>query len=219
MQSDAPLHGSEPGPEPGLGFERLVFFSDAVFAIGITLLVLDLKLPLDAHGEVDLDRLAPKLLGFVISFMVTGLYWLAHHRLFETLRDQDGLLRGVNLIYLACVVFLAFPSSVVTEHPTATWAVIFYALSVAATGLMHVVLVLVARRPALIRAGETTGGTASMAIRALGAPLTFIATTFVALERPLLAAQLWMVLPLTIRLAGLVGRTAGRAIDKPVPGP
>jgi uncharacterized membrane protein len=137
----ADLHGESKIHD--LGFERLVFFSDAVFAIAITLLVLDLKLQTGPQGQILFDRLVPKLIGFVISFSVTAFYWLAHHRLFKTLRAEDPWLRAVNLVFLACVVFLAFPSSVVSEYVAVPWAVIFYALSVATTGLMLAALVLV----------------------------------------------------------------------------
>src|ERR1700723_51476 len=101
-----------PSPTSGegrkLGFERFIFFSDAVFAIAITLLVLDLKVPnADAFA---LAPLIPKLLGFGISFYVIGRYWLAHHQLFEAVEGYDGLLLGANLWFLASIAFLPFPT-------------------------------------------------------------------------------------------------------------
>ena len=158
-----------------LGFERLVFFSDAVFAIAITLLVLDLKLPPEAHGVIAVGALIPKLVGFIISFLVIGIYWLAHHRLFETIKGQDNPLRVANLIFLAAVAFLPFPTTLVAEGP-AVFPVVFYAISVAAVGLLLCVLTLVARRPRLLRAGETRGGTARFLIRSLAPPIYFLAT-------------------------------------------
>ncbi len=209
----------EPRPTPtdsathDLGFERLVFFSDAVFAIAITLLVLDLKLPPGPHGEIQIGPLVPKLLGFVISFSVTALYWLAHHRLFKTLRMESAALRVVNLVFLACVVFLAFPTSVISEYPTTAWAVICYALSVSATGVLMAILVLTARRPALMRPGETAGGTLRLFLRSVGVPLVFLGSCLVAIDNPLPATLLWMLIPLVIRLLGGLGHWIGDRMD------
>ena len=212
MASDLGEH-LDPADRHDLGFERLVFFSDAVFAIGITLLVLDLKLQTGPHGEILWDRLVPKLLGFVISFSVTSFYWLAHHRLFKTLKAESPWLRGVNLLFLASVVFLAFPTSVVSEYVAVPWAVIFYAASVAVTGLLMASLILVARRAPLMRAGETRGRTVALVLRALGAPAVFLGSCVVAVEQPLLAMLLWMTVPLVIRILGWAGARIGRRID------
>jgi len=69
--------------------ERMILFSDAVFAIAITLLVIELKIPEISHDLVSEDKLLeslaeqiPKLIGFLISFFIIGLYWTVHHRLF-----------------------------------------------------------------------------------------------------------------------------------------
>jgi uncharacterized membrane protein len=208
----ADLHGESKIHD--LGFERLVFFSDAVFAIAITLLVLDLKLQTGPQGQILFDRLVPKLIGFVISFSVTAFYWLAHHRLFKTLRAEDPWLRAVNLVFLACVVFLAFPSSVVSEYVAVPWAVIFYALSVATTGLMLAALVLVSRRPTLMMPGETKGGTLRLFLRSLGTPMVFIITGFIAPRYPLQAMLCWMTVPLAIRGMGWIGIKAGHRLDR-----
>jgi uncharacterized membrane protein len=206
-------HAAQSSDGHDLGFERLVFFSDAVFAIGITLLVLDLKLQTGPHGEILFERLIPRLIGFVVSFSVTALYWLAHHRLFKTLRAESPALRGVNLVFLASMVFLAFPSSVVSEYIGVSWAVIFYAVSVTTTGLLMALLVLVARRPALMRAAETAGGTVRLVLRSLGVPIVFTSSCAVALDAPLQAMYLWAAVPFAIRLLDATGGLIGRWID------
>ena len=70
--------------EAGLNFERIVFFSDAVFAIAITLLALEIRLP-----EVEPDALphailalVPEIAVYALSFLIVGLYWVGHHRTF-----------------------------------------------------------------------------------------------------------------------------------------
>lgn len=204
-------------PDPhgkDLGFERLVFFSDAIFAIAITILVLDLKLQVGPHGEILFDKLIPKLTGFVVSFSVTGLYWLAHHRLFKTLKAESQALRVVNLVFLAGVVFLAFPTSVISEYVATPWAVIFYAMSVTSTGLLMAILILVARRPDLMRPGETGGGTWILFLRALSPPVVFSASCLWVDHDPTVAMLLWMTLPIVIRVLSFTGARIGASIDR-----
>ena len=69
--------------------ERLILFSDAVFAIAITLMVIEIKIPEIHRNEVTdellvnkLGELIPKFIGFLVSFLLIGQYWVVHHRLF-----------------------------------------------------------------------------------------------------------------------------------------
>ena len=196
-----------------LGFERMLFFSDAVFAIAITLLVLDLRVPPIENGVLHLDALIPKLIGFVVSFFVISQYWLAHHRLFETVTRYDPPLLRANLLFLASIAFLPFPTSAVAELSRTGIAVMFYALSVAGVGLLLFTLILVARRPALCAQGATRGGTWAMAIRSLGAPLLFMTTAAVAAANPSLATRLWWLLLIVLPLSTRLGAAIGRRID------
>jgi uncharacterized membrane protein len=195
-------------------FERLVFFSDAVFAIAITLLVLDLRAPAGPLDDHAWQEIFPKVLGFGISFFVIGIYWIAHHELFGGLEREDGPLKVANLAFLASIVFLPFPTSVIAGRVNSTGSVVFYALSVASVGFLLVILTLVARRPALMREGETHGRTLGLVIRSLSAPMVFIASTLVAIWRPNLAALLWLAVWPAVRL----GATSGRAVQRRVDG-
>jgi len=82
-----------PAGKAGFQLERMILFSDAVFAIAITLLVIEIKIPdkefLKEHADLSdrtllhsLSQLVPKFTGFLISFSLIGLYWSIHHRLF-----------------------------------------------------------------------------------------------------------------------------------------
>jgi uncharacterized membrane protein len=125
---------------PDLGLERIVFFSDAVMAIAITLLVIDLKLPdlaassaaseLPAH----LTALAPRIMSFVISFAVVGVYWSSHHRYFRYIKRYDGWLIFLNLIFLLFIVLMPFVASLLGQYGYLPIGVIAYGLAVAATG-------------------------------------------------------------------------------------
>ena len=126
--------------ESGLSFERVVFFSDAVFAIVITLLVLEIKPPhVEELNETTLSYallgLLPKFIGFVISFMITGLMWIEHHRIFRYIKDYDTGLLWRNLLLLLCVSFVPFPTALFSEYYWSRTAFILYTASFAAVGV------------------------------------------------------------------------------------
>jgi uncharacterized membrane protein len=124
-----------------LGFERLVFFSDAVIAIAITLLVIDLRLPEAAPiaGSRDLaaalGQILPRLVSVLVSFVVIGSLWLSHHRFFRLVRSFDTGLLLLNLVFLLFVASLPFPTALVGRYSTIPEAEALYAGWVAAAGL------------------------------------------------------------------------------------
>jgi uncharacterized membrane protein len=128
--------------EPSLGFERVVFFSDAVFAIVITLLVLPLTAEIELPAESadiahDIWRQWPRVLSFLVSFLVIGQFWIAHHRMFGHLRAFDHTLIWLNLVSLLSVCFLPFPTAVLGAHPAGhdRFPAMFYAASMTVTSL------------------------------------------------------------------------------------
>jgi uncharacterized membrane protein len=131
----------DPEIEGGLELERVVFFSDAVFAIAITLLVIDLKLPETADMASErgawlaLAATIPRLGGFVISFLVIGAYWVGHHRMFRYITRCDVSLLWRNLLLLMCVAFLPFPTSVFSEHLRGQMPIVLYAGSLGLAGI------------------------------------------------------------------------------------
>jgi uncharacterized membrane protein len=103
--------------------ERVVFFNDAVFAIAITLLIIDIKVPeFKSIGISDnellykLMALIPKFIGFVISFFVIGLYWLAHHRMFKFVKSINHNLLWANLLFLLPIIIMPFSTSFLSEY-------------------------------------------------------------------------------------------------------
>ncbi|MCB8985942.1 MAG: DUF1211 domain-containing protein [Ardenticatenaceae bacterium] len=79
-------------------------------------------------------RIWPKYLSFIISFLVVGNFWIAHHR-FSLVTHYDNRLLLVNLLVLMSIAFIPFPTSMISENGNRT-ATIFYALSIATTGLL-----------------------------------------------------------------------------------
>lgn len=102
--------------------DRLILFSDAVFAIAITLLVIDLKIPELAGPVTEIQvlnaflLLLPKLIGFLLSFLLIGLYWTIHHRLFGFVIGYTQKLLWINLLFLLGIVLLPFSTAFYSEY-------------------------------------------------------------------------------------------------------
>ncbi|HEY43901.1 MAG TPA: DUF1211 domain-containing protein [Anaerolineae bacterium] len=128
-----------------LALERLVFFSDAVFAIAITILVLDIRLPNGADSAssrellLSLASLWHKYLAFFISFWVIGLSWISHHRKFLYIQRVDNQLLTLNLLMLMMIAFIPFPTAVMSETVNFT-ATGFYALTMILACLSGLIL-------------------------------------------------------------------------------
>ena len=98
---------------------RVEAFSDGVFAIAITLLILEIKVPhVDAAGGLrsTLPHLWPSFLAYVASFMTIGVMWVNHHRLFTLIDKCDDGLMALNLLLLLGVTWLPFPTALLAEH-------------------------------------------------------------------------------------------------------
>ncbi len=101
---------------------RVEAFSDGVFAIAITLLVLEIKLPpsdLTGHGSTLLPGLLslwPSYLGYLISFITIGVMWVNHHSMFVLIRRTDRYFLLLSVAFLMCIAFLPFPTAVLAEY-------------------------------------------------------------------------------------------------------
>lgn len=121
---------------------RTLALSDGVFAVAITLLVLDIRIPSTVPPDqllVAILRLAPNIESYVISFLVIGVYWNVHRSMFRAIRRFDAGLSWLNLLFLLSLAFLPVPTAVLGSYDTAT-SVIFYALSISLTGLLSCLL-------------------------------------------------------------------------------
>jgi len=103
--------------------ERLILFSDAVFAIAITLLVIEIRVPVIEHSAnttKDLLRallqMIPEFFGFLLSFAVIGQFWTNHHRLFGFVNNYNNGLLWLNLHMLFWIVLVPFTSGLNSQH-------------------------------------------------------------------------------------------------------
>src|SRR5690242_168868 len=137
--------------EPGVDLERIRLFSDAVFAFAITLLVIDLKVPeTAAFLEEGLYNLPPKVLSFIVSFLVVGSYWVGYHRYSRFIERVDRRLVWLNLYFLMSVVFTPFPTALLGTFGNRQRAVVLYAASLAIVGLFMTLMWLYADKSGLL---------------------------------------------------------------------
>lgn len=123
---------------------RLEAFSDAVFAIAITLLILEIRLPAREANNISLlsalGTLWPSFLAFVLSFLVILMIWINHRELFRLVEGVDHKVMWANGSLLLMVVFLPFPTAVLAQHfatAAANTAVAFYCGTLFVTSTFH----------------------------------------------------------------------------------
>jgi uncharacterized membrane protein len=110
---------------------RLINFTDAIFAIAITLLAFNLHIPPGIHPfSAALGAIHTSLVGFFISFAVIGYIWLGHNRMFHYIREVDRRVFLLHLVFLATISFLPFASNALENFGNDRGAVIFYASSI-----------------------------------------------------------------------------------------
>lgn len=116
---------------------RIIGFSDGVFAIAITLLVLTINVPsnLTSPEEVSgfLRQALPQLVVYAAAFMVIGTFWLRHHRMLMLCRAVDGRMLVLNLVFLAFVSLLPFPTDLLGNVQSTSTVIAFCAVAGAAT--------------------------------------------------------------------------------------
>lgn len=137
-------------------FSRVIAFSDALFAIAMTLLIVSITVPvLRSAGDVGqladgLNDLSSQFVSFFISFAVIGRYWIAHHRFVSLLRAIDNRIIVINLVYLAFVAFLPFPTDLLGTYFENPLSVALYAVNVALISGFEVLLLTHAHRAGLL---------------------------------------------------------------------
>ncbi|ADJ45217.1 hypothetical protein AMES_3392 [Amycolatopsis mediterranei S699] len=145
--------------EPERSSERLVFFTDAVVAIALTLLVLPLTelvpelVAEHAPASEAVTRNWAKIFSFVLSFAVIGRSWFIHHRTFEHVRAYSSPLVVVNLCWLLTIALLPFPTQLIGAYPPDRFTAVFYLGTLLASSLCHTALALIVRRDPRVRAG------------------------------------------------------------------
>jgi uncharacterized membrane protein len=138
--NEPPRLDDHPGEGAVRGTQRMEIFADAVFAIAFTLPLVELKLPEAGPGfAAELVALWPQYLGYVLSVVVIGIYWVHHHFSGAIYRTTGHHFLLATLLFLACIAFIAFPTRAFAEHfdhpETRESGALFYVCALAAVSL------------------------------------------------------------------------------------
>ena len=197
-------------------FGRVLAFSDGLFAIAMTLLIVAVAVPHIAP-EDSIDELADALndlssafVSFFISFAVIGRYWLAHHQFISLLDRMDQAFIGLNLVYLAFIAFLPFPTALLGEYFANPLSIVIYAISVGLVSGMEVVLFRHAYRGQLLRRQPTPDVYRYGVIASLSPLLFFAISIPVAFANTTIAVLIWF---LTIPFGRMLDRRAPKGAE------
>jgi uncharacterized membrane protein len=181
---------------------RIAALIDGIFAVAMTLLVLDLKLPegvkLSDDSEVwrQLVQLNGRFLTYVLSFIVLGTYWIGHHSLFHFVRRVDRGLLWLNLLFLLFVTLLPFSTNLLSEHAFLQVPVVFYGANLLLLSLLTLLqLSYLVRHPELSH-NQLTREWIATHRRRVGVPAVIaIASIAISFFRPSLAlTAYWLML-------------------------
>ena len=158
---------------------RLEAFSDGVFAIIITIMVLELKPPHSPELE-SLRPLIPAILSYVLSFLYVGIYWNNHHHLLQAAKQVNGRILWANLHLLFWLSLVPFVTNWMGETHFGAWPVAFYGIVLIFAGtayyfLTHSLIAHHGNESALaVAVGSDFKGKISLAIYAVGIPISFV---------------------------------------------
>jgi uncharacterized membrane protein len=193
--------------ERTLELDRLVNFSDAVFAIAATVLVLSIGFSLRLK-QPDLDRklwhefgdVLPQVLAYALSFFIIARNWLGHHRVFKMIRRIDGRFIALNLALLGLIALVPFPTDVYGNYPSERPALIVYCVAISAPSIALAVLFgYAARGNRLIDPSTPREWVIHSQLRSLSIPavfLTSIPISFIAVG----LAQFWWIWMIPLRV-------------------
>jgi uncharacterized membrane protein len=205
--ADHPAGDAATGPSE-LPLVRLEAFSDGVFAIAITLLVLELAVSEDAASDLVRGILEqwPSYLAYVTSFLTIGAVWIGHSAVTGALRGADGLLYRLNLLLLLVVAFLPFPTRLVSEFidqaDALRVATAFYGITLFTVSLTASVFVRYAAQDRhLVKGHIPDEALASSAVRRPSLPFYLVAIA-ISLVLPIIAVLLYLAIAVYLTVPG-----------------
>jgi uncharacterized membrane protein len=193
---------AERSPEAGKDRDRILSLSDGVFAIAITLLVLDIRVPPDIPEGLVATKLPaevlslwPKYLGYVLSFVVISTFWMIHHSIFRPVRDYDRGLLYLNFLFLMFVAFVPFPTSLLGEYGNHQLPVVIYAATLAIGRLLLTAIHWYSTRNArLLDEAQDPGELRFFLVRGLTMPLIFLLSIVISFFSVSAAIWTWVVM-------------------------
>jgi len=187
------------GPEPML--ERLIFFSDAVFAIAITLLTIEIGVPhlrrsagVSEHLAALAQRL-PNFIGFLVSFAVIAAFWNGHHRAFGLARSYAPGVKAPNFQLLCAIAFMPFATAYMSENFGAVVPTFTYCLLLLVTGLLNVRLIRLVTSAPYVSPTAPVDEVAVVRLRGWGVVLGAAVGLAMSLIQPALAQMMLGTIP------------------------
>lgn len=203
-----------PESESGHGLERVILFSDAVIAIALTLLALELGVPA-AHegksiGEDFAEKMSHEYAAFLISFAVIALFWMNHHRLFRNIVRLSQTMITINLASLLVVVLMPFATKLtwnLSGDVANSWGTAFYAFLMCLWAVLYLLLIREASRSRLWAPSVSPVTPRTMMLMNVAAFSPFLLSIPVAFINDGVAKYMWI-------LAGVFPVIAGRYRDR-----
>ena len=190
-----------------LQFERIVFFSDAVFAIAITLLIIEIKVPHIDHAAPDreywlaLVKLIPNFFGYFFSFFVIGAYWVGHHRIYGHIVRWDYGLIWRNVLFLMAIAFMPFSTAFFTESfPPRFVPLTLYAVTFAAAGLLELWQWRYAVKKGLVDAELDPALVGYFSWRMISLPVVGAVAILIGLINPWFSGMAFLMMPVVAKL-------------------
>jgi uncharacterized membrane protein len=181
--------------------DRIVNLSDGVFAIAITLLVLDIRAPdipenlVSSQLPAALLSLWPKFLGYMLSFVGISAFWLIHHSIFRPIRSYDRILLYLNFLFLMVVAFVPFPTSLLGEYGDHQISVAIYAATLAVGRLLLTAIHWYSTRvDRLLDEPQDPATVRFFLIRGLTIPAIFLLSIVISFFSVSLAISTWLVM-------------------------
>ncbi len=204
--------------------ERMILFSDAVFAIAITLLVIEIKIP-EIHENISdrallqgLAHLIPKFIGFIVSFLLIGMYWTVHHRMFGFVVGYTRRLLWLNIFFLFFIALMPFATGFYSEYAGPELfrqqlkvPMTFYVLNIFGAGIFNYIMwVYIANPKYKLIDASTDPQTVRLAkTRSIAVPFVFLLMLPVAyIFNVIFAVYIPMLIPLVMKV--MTRRYAGK---------
>lgn len=191
---------------------RIEALTDGVFAIVMTLMVFDIRVPDDWTGSLGgaVASLWPKFFAYAVSFVQLGIYWAGHRSQFSFIQREDHTLRWISLAFLALVSLIPFSAELLGSHVRDPLAIIIYAGNLVAIGLLLTAHWAYATRRRRLVASDLVPEVISTGIRrTLTAPILYVCAIATATVAPLVAVGLLAMVPVAYLFPSVIDRIWG----------
>jgi uncharacterized membrane protein len=179
---------------------RVEALSDGVFAIVITLLILDIKVPDVGYSELSasLAAVLPRIFAYIISFGVIGVYWLAHHQSLQLIGKLNGFMIWLNLAYLLAVSFMPFPTALLGRYPLQPIPIVIYGLNLIAANAIGLLLTLYLRAHPELQSGYVHRGRHKTFFMYVFVNSSYLLAMLIGFFEPLVSYGLFVVVLLVV---------------------